>query len=972
MYTPLYIKTDNSLQQSLIKIPDLIKFAKENNLTSLTITDNNMYGVVDFYKACVNNSIKPIIGLEVCIDDFIIVLYAMNYLGYKNLIKITTIMSYQKLSYEDISKYFDNLICIIPYEYINKYELFKSLSKNVYISYKNLDEYNNIKIPNKVYMNKTLYLNDKDNIYIKYLKAIKESVSINEIVDADNKILTYQEYNKLYPFDNNNKIITDMCNVIIPSRSDLIPKFDTGNLSSYEYLKLKCIEGIRYYFKDSVRKIYKDRLKYELDVINKMGFCDYFLIVADYVNYARENNIIVGTGRGSAVGSLVSYCLKITDVDPIKYNLLFERFLNPERISMPDIDIDFEHEKRMDVINYCIEKYGSKRVAPIITFGTYGAKQSLRDVASVMNIEISLIDDLCKLIDSKKSLMENYNENEKIKILLSRKKELKACYGISRHIEGLKKHKSIHAAGVIISSVDLDTVIPLDKNNNMYITGYDMTYLEELGLLKMDFLAIKYLTTIHKLIDDINLNYNTNITFSNIPLNDPKAINIFTSALTLGIFQFESDGMIDFLSKLKVDKMDDIFAAIALYRPGPIKNIPTYIARKNGLEKIEYIDKSLEPILRQTYGIMIYQEQIMQVAHVMANYTLGEADILRKAMSKKKKDILLGERKKFKERAHKLGYSEEIIDKVFNSMLKFAEYGFNKSHSVGYSIVAYKMAYLKAYYPALFIVHSLSSDSDLDKFKKYIYEAKRLGLELLLPDINKSLKKYTLEDNKIRYPLSNIRNIGTICADIILKERKNGKFIDIFDFIKRCYGKEINKKVIESLIYSNAFSNMGYNKKTLINNLDVIINYGILIKDLDREFVLKPEIKIYKEYAKKELLNQELDMFGVYITDNPIYQIKLQYKDIIDIKNIEMYFDKIVNIIAFVDKVRQVNTKDGSIMCFINLSDELSKIDGVLFPKVYEKYKDINAGDIIRLTGRIEKRFDKYQIVVSNIIKINY
>ena len=961
MYVPLKVTTDYSLLKSLIKIPDLINFLLEKNIKVCGICDDNLYGVFDFYNACKNNGIKPIVGLSIKVNDLEIYLYAKNYLGYKNLLKIHTIKEKRDLLLEDLIKYKENILVILPYESRSIYNEINNIF-NVYMGYKsNIERINELKVTSKVvFVNDIRFLKKEDMPYMKYLDLLRK----DEIKDYSNcYYLCDSEYLG---------VVDEFINQIeleFIFNEKYIPKYIDN---SYEFLKNLSFKGLNKRLNGNVSDKYIKRLEYELDVINKMGFCDYFLIVADYVNYARENNIIVGTGRGSAVGSLVSYCLKITDVDPIKYNLLFERFLNPERISMPDIDIDFEHEKRMDVINYCIEKYGSKRVAPIITFGTYGAKQSLRDVASVMNIEISLIDDLCKLIDSKKSLMENYNENEKIKILLSRKKELKACYGISRHIEGLKKHKSIHAAGVIISSVDLDTVIPLDKNNNMYITGYDMTYLEELGLLKMDFLAIKYLTTIHKLIDDINLNYNTNITFSNIPLNDPKAINIFTSALTLGIFQFESDGMIDFLSKLKVDKMDDIFAAIALYRPGPIKNIPTYIARKNGLEKIEYIDKSLEPILRQTYGIMIYQEQIMQVAHVMANYTLGEADILRKAMSKKKKDILLGERKKFKERAHKLGYSEEIIDKVFNSMLKFAEYGFNKSHSVGYSIVAYKMAYLKAYYPALFIVHSLSSDSDLDKFKKYIYEAKRLGLELLLPDINKSLKKYTLEDNKIRYPLSNIRNIGTICADIILKERKNGKFIDIFDFIKRCYGKEINKKVIESLIYSNAFSNMGYNKKTLINNLDVIINYGILIKDLDREFVLKPEIKIYKEYSKKELLNQELDMFGVYITDNPIYQIKLQYKDIIDIKNIEMYFDKIVNIIAFVDKVRQVNTKDGSIMCFINLSDELSKIDGVLFPKVYEKYKDINAGDIIRLTGRIEKRFDKYQIVVSNIIKINY
>ena len=975
MYTPLYIKTDNSLQQSLIKIKDLIEFAKTNNIKSLSITDNNMYGVMDFYKMCINNSIKPIIGMEFEYNDQKIVFYAQNYDGYKNLIKLCTIFSERKIELTDLEKYSSNLVCITPYDSLSIYNDIKSFYQNIFISYKNEDELNSIKDSNKIYMNETLYLYKNDSEYIKYIDAVREGVTL-ELVSKhhlNNYLLLEEEFNTKYKdsIENNHKI-SELCNVEIPFNQQLMPKYinDMG-IDSYTYLKKKCIEGLKKHFGDTVKEIYKIRLKYELDIINKMGFCDYFLIVSDYVKYAKENNIIVGTGRGSAVGSLVSYCLMITDVDPIKYNLLFERFLNPERVSMPDIDIDFEHEKREDVINYCINKYGSKRVAPIITFGTLGAKQAIRDVAKSMDIDVGLVDNLCKLIDSRLSLKDNYNNNFKIKELLSRKDSLKECYKIAIKFEGLKRHTSIHAAGIIMSDIDLDEVIPLDKSHEFYTSGYDMTYLEEIGLLKMDFLAIKYLTTIHNIIDSINKDYNLDIKFDEIPLNDKKAIEIFSKADTIGIFQFESDGMINFLRKLKVNSMDDIFAAIALFRPGPMDNIPTYINRKNGKEKIDYIHPSLEKILKPTYGIMIYQEQIMQIAQTMADYTLGEADILRKAMSKKKKDILLKEEEKFTSRAINKGYDKQLVSRVYNLMLKFAEYGFNKSHSIGYSIVAYKMAYLKAHFPKNFITYLLSMEiNDSTKTKQYIYEAKKNNIIILKPDINLSERKYVIENDGIRYPLSNIKNVGVQGSEFIIKERENGNFLDIYDFIRRCYGKSVTSKTIESLIYAGVFESFGYNKKTLIENLDLIINYGELIKDLDRSFALEPEIIEYEEYTKKELMEQELSIFGFYLTDNPVTEFKQKYNNIINVNEIETYFDKNINIIVYVDKIKEVNTSKGDKMCFINGSDELSEIDVVLFPKTYEKYKNINRGDIIKVYGRVEKRFDKYQVVVTSLDKL--
>ena len=967
MYTPLYIKTDNSLQQSLISINDLIEFAKKNNIKSLSITDNNMYGVMDFYKACINNDIKPIIGLELTYKENKIVLYAVNYDGYKNLIKLCTISTEGNIDDKTLSKYANDLVFIT--NDLSIFNEIKGFYKYAYIGYKNKLEKDNIDDPDKLYINETLYLTKEDSKYIKYVDAIREGVTIDltSKEHVDNYILLEEEYSKDKESLKINQFITDICNVEIPFKQKLMPTFIED---SYSYLKKKCIEGLKKRFGDKVSVVYKDRLKYELDVINNMGFCDYFLIVSDYVNYAKDHNIIVGTGRGSAVGSLVSYCLNITDVDPIKYNLLFERFLNPERVSMPDIDIDFEHEKREDVINYCIEKYGKKKVVPIITFGTLGAKGAIRDVGKAMDIEPGLIDNLCRLIDSKLDLKTNYSNNKNIKELLDRKENLKECYKISMKFEGLKRHTSIHAAGVVMSNIDLDEVIPLDYSHGFYVSGYDMTYLEEIGLLKMDFLAIKYLTTIHNIIDSINKEYKLHIEFDKIPLNDKKSLDVFTRADTIGIFQFESDGMINFLKKLKVSSMDDLFAAIALFRPGPMKNIPTYINRKNGKEKVDVIDPSLEDILKPTYGIMIYQEQIMQIARTMADYTLGEADILRKAMSKKKKDILLKEKEKFTSRAIKKGYKESLVNSVYEKMLKFAEYGFNKSHSIGYSIVAYKMAYLKAHFPKNFITYLLSMETDNTKTKSYIYEAKKYGIEILLPDINKSEKNYVIEESGIRYPLTNIRNVGVLASEAIISERKNGVFTDIFDFIKRCYSKQVTSKTIESLIYSGAFSSFGYNKKTLITNLDSIINYGELIKDLDREFAIEPEIVKCDEYDTKEIMNQEFDMFGMYLTHNPITELKEKNKNIVNLSDIESYFDKNVNIIINVDKFREVNTSKGDKMAFITGSDELSTIDIVMFPKTYEKYNNIASNDILKINGRVEKRFDKYQIVVNEIEKL--
>ncbi len=972
-YVPLYIKTDNSLQESLIKIHELIDKALEYNLTALTITDNTMYGVMDFYKLCKSNNIKPIVGLEIKYKEKYIVLYCINYNGYKNLIKLSTIICERGITINDLEKYSNDLICLVPYQSLEIFNDIKGIYKYLYKTYRNLDEKDNLD-GDLVYMQETLYLNKEDSRYIKYLVAMKEGITVDTVSTdkLNNYLLSYEEVSKLDDLTNNNYIY-DLCNLEIPFHQNLMPIFhNEENIDSYTYLKKKCIEGLKKRFGDKVGIKYQQRLKYELDVISKMGFCDYFLIVYDYIKFAKEHNILVGPGRGSAVGSLVSYLLNITDIDPLKYDLLFERFLNVERVSMPDIDIDFEHTKREDVINYCISRYGIKSVAPIITFGTLASRQAIRDVGRAMDLEFNIVDGLCRLLDSRLSLKENY-DNPKVKNYIARYDNLDILYKVATHFEGLKRHTSIHAAGVVMSRYDLDEIIPLDKSHeNFYVSGYDMKYLEEIGLLKMDFLAIKYLTIIHSIIDEINQTYHVNITFDNIPFNDSKALKVFEEANTLGIFQFESDGMINFLKRLKANCFDDVCAAIALYRPGPMQNIETYIKRKNNQEKIDYLDDSLIPILKSTYGIMIYQEQIMQIANVMADYSLGEADILRKAMSKKKKDLLLKEEEKFKKRSLKKGYSVSVVNKVYASMLKFAEYGFNKSHSVGYSLVSYRMAYLKAYYPKIFISNLLSTEmNDDSKCKKYIYECKKNNIPILKPDINLSSDKYVEEKEGIRYPLTRIKNVGLAPVLNIMEQRKNGDFQNIFDFIKRCYGKMVNRKTLESLILAGVFDSFEFNRATLFNNLDAIINYGELIKDLDEEFALKPDIKIYPEYTDKFLMEKELELFGLYISNHPITKLKSKYPKTISLNDIDLYFDKIVKAIVYVDQIKEIKTKKGDKMGFIIGSDELATIDITLFPKIYKTINNINKGDIIGIQGKVEKRFDKYQIICSKIMKID-
>ncbi len=955
MYIPLYIKTEYSLLKSIIKVKDLVKYAKELNLKSIAICDENLYGSYEFYLECIKNEIKPIIGLEVSIDDHKLLLYAKNNNGYKNLIKIS---EYEK-NVKNLNTYNDDLICILPYEYINKYNDYSKIFKDIYVGYDDIKQKGSINYKS-IYVNETLYLNKADKIYYMYLKGIKDETTIDEINISKDYSLKIDEPNSLYNY------IYENCNVKFEKRSDLLPSYDVKEgFDSYTYLKEMCRLGLKKHFGESVSSKYIERIKKELQVIKDMNFCDYFLVVMDYVKYAKDNGIIVGPGRGSAAGSLVAYVLEITDVDPLKYNLLFERFLNPARVTMPDIDIDFEFSRREEVINYCINKYGKERVSNIITFGTLASRQVLRDVSKVMDLNQKEVDYFIKLIDSRINLKKNL-DNPKIKDILSKNKDFKELYKIALKLEGLKRHSSIHAAGIIISSKNIDEVIPVIKHDDILTAAFTKDYLEDLGLLKMDFLALKNLSFLNDILKCLEKD-NINVNIKNIRLDDIKTYELFKNANVNGIFQFESSGMKSFLEKLQPDNIEDLSLALALYRPGPMSNIDTFVKRKKGLQKIEYIDKRLEPILKDTYGIIVYQEQIMKISNVMAGYTLEQADILRRAMSKKKHDMILKEKQVFIEGSINNGYTKEQAIEVYNLILKFSEYGFNKSHAVAYSMISYQLAYLKANFPAYFIKCLLDESINTSNLNDCIMEAHLNNINILNPSINNSRMKFEIEKKGLRFPLSSIKDINTNVVKLILEERDKGKFKDIFDFVGRLYSKVINKDIIIRLIHAGCFDEFKINHRTLIENIDSIINYAILYQQLQDESI-KPNLNEYKEYTKKELLDYSYSSFGFYLVNNPVTEIKAKLKQITKLNDIKKNFDKVINVVGIIDKLNPVTTKNNEEMCFIKIFDEFGTADVVLFPKVYKQI-DLEQKDIVIIKGRVERRFDKYQLVASDIRK---
>lgn len=950
-YAPMWIKSDYTILSSLIKIDDLISTLKEKDAKFAFICDDNLFGAMEFYTKCIKNNIKPIVGLEVKLD-YILLLYARNYKGYQNLCNISTLIEEKKLTEKILIKYLDDLVVVIPYKYKEKEETLSLYNDSLFIGYQNEDERKEIS-GNKVYINKTLCLKKDDERYLPYLYKIKneefKEKNVSLMLDIESKDVKTVSY------------IAGLCNLVIPKRKDLLPIFNTEESFNREkYLTDLCIIGLRKRLNDKVPVKYMERLRYELKIIIKMGFCNYFLVVWDYVRYAKKNSIMVGPGRGSAASSLVSYSLGITDIDPLKYDLLFERFLNPDRVTMPDIDIDFDAEKKDEVINYVRQKYGKECVSGIITFSNLLSKQVIRDVARIFNLSGFKIDNFVNNFDDKKSLREQL-DNINVKRILKEDDSLRKIYDIALHLEGLKRHTSIHAAGVIISSKNLRNYIPLSLNSDgSYLCGYTMNYIEDLGLLKMDFLALKNLSIVDKVIKESN-----GIKFNEIPLDDEKTYKLFCDGNLNGVFQFESVGMNKFITNLKPANIDDLVAAVALFRPGPMENIDTYILRKNKKERVTYIHNDLKGILEATYGIIVYQEQIMQIASLMAGFTYAKADELRRAMSKKKEDLLLSYKEDFIYGGLEKGYNKDTLDKVYNLILKFANYGFNKAHSVSYAIMGYKIAYLKVHYPLYFQKEILNNYIGIqNKTKSSVNECKRLGVEIKSPMINISTYKYEIEDGKLLYPLSLIRGIGTLTAKSILKEREeNGLFTSYLDFVRRCY--KLGKDVVRNIILSGALDIFGKTRRTLIENLEDAINYAELCNDLDESLVLKPEIKDYKEYSKDELTKHEIALYGFYISNHPTSKYIVDNSITTNILN--KYFDKNVNMILYIERKTEINTKTNEKMMFLNASDSYGSIELVMFPKTYNKFFNIPIPGVYKIKGKVEKRFSKLQVVLYEI-----
>ena len=932
---PLKITTEYSLLKSLIKLPDLISFLNENNIKECAICDENLNGFMDFYLKCKENNIKPIIGLDTVYESMHIYVYAKNYLGYQELLKIDYLKDNMNLSYLENP----NLLVIIPFKSIDIYEKLK-YKDNVYIGFCNDIEKNNaLLISDKiVYVDNVRCLFKKDISYLKYLKMLNDNFVYND--NAYYKTPSFEDIQTTYEF-------SKQINLEIPFDKKYIPKYNNSD-NNYEYLKKLCILGLNKRFNGKVSNKYKERILYELDVINKMGFVDYFLIVYDYVLYAKKNAIFVGPGRGSAAGSLVSYSLGITNIDPIKYDLLFERFLNINRKKMPDIDIDFESDKRINMIEYVKNKYGFDKVAVGLTFNNYKAKLILRDLAKLLKVDSNVFDKFIKNINSSLSLKENY-QNEKVKKYIEMYSELKNLYDISYHLEGLKKNTSTHAAGVIISSEKLGKIIPISNEDGTLKTGIEMPYLEKMGLLKMDFLALEKLNIISKVSKKIK-NFNIN----NIPLDDKKTLKIFYDADTDDIFQFESSYAKSVLDKLKITSFNELTVSLALVRPGANKQIDEYL--KNKKEGIN-LTGDLADILGATYGTIIYQEQVMKIFEKVGGYSLFEADDIRVAISKKKEDIINAQHDKFVSGGIKNGYSKEFVEKLFNKIKEFGGYGFNKSHSVAYALVSYQMAYLKANYPKEFMFYLLENNKDISKCEKILSSLKNSGYKLLKPNINYSIDKYAEKNGYILLPLNIIRGLNDDIISKIIRVRENG-FDDIFDFFVKT-NSFLNKETYLILIKSGALDIFKINKQTMIKNIDVILNYASIYSDgLGKPILIK-----YPEYDDTTLREFEILSYGMYITNHPCSK----YKDVIKVENIKNYLFKNINMVLLIKNIRTIKDKKGGEMAFLECEDETGKVNLTMFSSLYAKNNDLKINELIIVNVKVSKRFDKLNVLVNNI-----
>ncbi|MGO0907439.1 DNA polymerase III subunit alpha [Clostridioides difficile] len=1078
-FAHLHVHTEYSLLDGFSRVKKLIKRAKELNMSSIAITDHGcMFGVIDFYKTAIEEGIKPIIGCEVYTasrglrdkdpnyDKYQghLVLLAKNMEGYKNLIKIVSTSYVEGFYYkprvdmEELKKHCEGIIALSAclagdvaralmnrnYEKAKKFaidyrDIFGEENFFLEIQDHNLPEQREVNsglvklsketgIP-LVATNDVHYVNKEDSKIHDVLMCIQMGKTVNDpnrmrFGSDEFYLKSREEMEELFPYaleaiDNTVKI-ADMCNVEFDFNTIHLPKYDVPDGYTPEtYLRELCFNGLKERYDNPDSEIL-DRLKYELDVIEKMGYVEYFLIVWDFINFSKENNIIVGPGRGSAAGSIVAYTLKITDIDPIKYSLLFERFLNPERISMPDIDIDFCYERREEVIDYVKRKYGDDHVAQIITFGTMGAKAAIRDVGRVLDIGYNKVDKIAKEIPFALGMTidKALDTNPNLKDLYDQDPETKEIINISKQIEGMLRHASTHAAGVVISKNPVDEYVPLYKHQDAITTQFTMTTLEELGLLKMDFLGLRTLTVIRDALDLIEKNrtiknYTEKIDFSKMDYDDSKVYEMLSSGNTLGVFQLESAGMRSFMKQLKPDNFEDIVAGISLFRPGPMDSIPAYIKNKSNPTDVTYLHEKLKPIMEVTYGCLVYQEQVMQVVRDLGGYSYGRSDLVRRAMSKKKMDVMEEERQyfihgKFDEDGNieiagcvRNGVEEEIANKIFDDMIDFARYAFNKSHAAAYGVLAYETAYLKTYYPVEFMAALITSVmGNTDKVVEYIRECKALDIDVLPPDINKSFSKFSVEGDNIRFGLAAVKNVGVNIINNIIDEREsNGLFIDLVDLVKRLDQKDTNKRVIESLIKCGAFDNISENRASLMAGYETLLESV----SMDRKKNVQGQISLFDafgdseedsnfqqiyslpkrpEYEERERLNLEKEVLGMYVSGHPLSQFEkeLQEKTSIDngklnsLKEDEESFIQMNETDAImggmiVNKTIKT-TKRNEIMAFLELEDLYGAIEIIVFPQLLQKYNVIlNEDNIIYVKGTLSIKEGENAKLIAREIK---
>ncbi len=1016
----LHVRSAYTLLNSTLRVQDIVTLAKQNGYQSVALCDRRvMHGAMAFYHEAKKQGIQPIFGMECdCLweeSELHFIMLACDDIGYQNLLALSTRYNTERepLTLAQLQSYSEHCIVLssgdasaleaaVIKEDQAQIQHILTICRDSFAQFYCAIACNDsglLKIKNLILkkcakdlqiptcaLSRIYYANREDEESYKVLCAIDQGVALNDKTlnyTPRRYFRTQEEMAELYEESDlfATKEIAKKCQVKMAFPSLHLPHYENKlHISSEEYLRKLCYKGLQKRMNyQPIPAEYKKRLDYELKVIISMNYADYFLIVYDFIRYARTQDIYVGPGRGSAAGSLVAYCLGITHIDPIHYQLLFERFLNPERISMPDIDTDFPDNRRDEVISYVRERYGEAHVAHIITFNTLGAKQVLRDIGRVMRLNQRDIDMLCKQIPRmpKVTLQYAYDQNPKFKQMINASAQLLQVYALACKLEGLPRHASLHAGGIVFAREDITTVCPLiEVDEGMCVTQFTMEYLEELGLIKMDFLGLRNLTIIDDIVHDINRDRKEPLEIMKIPLDDRKTYDLLCQTDTIGIFQLESEGIKNLIRQLQPREFEDIVATIALYRPGPMENIPEYLKRRKHRELVDYIHPSLKKILEHTYGIMIYQEQIMQIAQKMAGFSLANADNLRKAISKKHSNEIRQMEEAFISGSIARGYSEELAKKVYALIMKFANYGFNRSHSVAYALVAYQMAYLKANWPLYFFCSLLNSVIGSEtKTSEYIFEARKRGMKILPPSINASKARYMIEENALRFPLTAIKNIGSAVCQAINEERvKHGVFMDYFDFIARMITKKVNKKTVEILIQAGALDEFSSNRASLIATLDDAFRYGELVKIedenqimIDFDLVSKPAMRIMKEKLSWRS-EQEREVIGFYLSEHPIARLRnevdRQLEPLIHLISKQGY----VKFLCMVERTREHRTKNNEWMMFASGSDDSSRLDLVIFPKTYRQYRDLLVkGNYLLVEGT---KKEEHSCIVNKLILI--